>query len=190
MSIIDAITKRRSIYALNKNLPVNDSEIESLIKNVTELVPDAFNMKSARVILALGDKHNQLWDTIYDAFGGKVSREKINGFRSAYGTVLYYYDSGVVKSMQEKFAPYAANFPVWANQANGMLQFTVWSALRELNIGANLQHYNPVIDDAVRKLFNVPEEWVLIAQMPFGGIEAEPEPKEAEDINLRVKVER
>ena len=48
--------------------------------------------------------------------------------------------------MQEKFAPYAANFPVWANQANGMLQFTVWSALRELNIGANIQHYNPVID--------------------------------------------
>ena len=71
-----------------------------------------------------------------------------------------------------------------------MLQFTVLSALREVNIGANLQHYNPVIDEAVRKLFDVPEGWVLVAQMPFGGIVAEPESKEAEDITLRVKVER
>ena len=190
MSIIDAISKRRSIYHLNKNIPVSDTEVEALVKNVTELVPDAFNMKSARVVLALGEKHNQLWDAIYSAFGGKVSREKIDSFRSAYGTVLYYYDSGTVKAMQEKFAPYAANFPVWANQANGMLQFTVWSALRELNIGANIQHYNPVIDEAVKKLFDVPEGWVLVAQMPFGGIEAEPDPKEAEDITQRVKVER
>ena len=190
MSIIDAISKRRSIYALNKNLPVPESEVEALVKKVTELVPDAFNMKSARVVLALGEKHNQLWDAIYDAFGGKVSREKINGFRSAYGTVLYYYDSATVKAMQEKFAPYAANFPVWANQANGMLQFTVWSALRELGIGANIQHYNPVIDEAVRKLFAVPEEWVLAAQMPFGGIVLNPEPKESENISIRVKIER
>lgn len=121
MSIINAITQRRSIYALNKNLPVSDAEVEALVKKVTELVPDTFNMKSARVVLALGEKHNALWDTIYDAFGGKVSREKINSFKSAYGTVLYYYDSATVKAMQEKFAPYAANFPVWANQANGML---------------------------------------------------------------------
>ena len=189
MGIIDAISKRRSIYRLNKNLPVSDSEVESIIKKATELVPDAFNMKSARVVLALGGKHDKLWDTIYDAFGGKVSREKINSFRSGYGTVLYYYDSATVKAMQDKFAPYAANFPMWANQANGMLQFTVWSALRELGIGANLQHYNPIIDDAVRKLFGVPEEWVLVAQMPFGGIEADPEPKEAENIDIRVKVE-
>ena len=126
MSIIDAISKRRSIYQLSKKLPVSDSEVEALVKKAAELVPDAFNMKSARVVLALGGKHDELWDTIYDAFGGKVSREKINGFRSAYGTVLYYYDSATVKAMQEKFAPYAANFPVWANQANGMLQFAVY----------------------------------------------------------------
>lgn len=147
-------------------------------------------MKSARVVLALGEKHNALWDTIYDAFGGKVSREKINSFKSAYGTVLYYYDSNTVKALQEKFPSYAANFPLWANHANGMLQFTIWSALRELNIGANIQHYNPVIDDAVRKLFALPESWIMVAQMPFGGIETLPEPKDAEDITLRVKVER
>ena len=102
--------------------------------------------------------------------------------------LAYIYDESVVKGLQEKFPLYAENFPIWANQANGMLQFSIWSALREVNIGANLQHYNPVIDEAVKKLFGLPENWKLIAQMPFGGIVEEPAPKNKEDINERVIV--
>ena len=37
------------------------------VRKITELVPDAFNMKSARVVVALGDKSTVLWDAIYDA---------------------------------------------------------------------------------------------------------------------------
>ena len=39
---------------------------------------DAFNMKSARVVVSLGEKQNELWDKIFDAFGGIVQepREK------------------------------------------------------------------------------------------------------------------
>ena len=187
MAIAEALEKRRSYYQLNKDLPVSEEQVKELITRVTELVPDAFNMHSARIIVALGDKQDELWDTIYDAFGGKVAREKIDGFKAAAGTILYFYDEEVVKAMQENFQPYAQNFPIWANQANGMLQINLWTALRELNIGANIQHYNPVIDDAVKKLFNVPGSWKLIAQMPFGGIAAEPDPKEKEDITKRVQ---
>ena len=79
-----------------------------------------------------------------------MPREKIDGFRTAAGTILYFYDDAVVKGLQEQFPLYAPNFPVWANQSNGMLQLAVWTGLRELGVGANLQHYNPVIDDAVR----------------------------------------
>ena len=43
------------------------------------------------------------------------------------------------------------------NQANGMLQISVWSMLRELNVGASLQHYNPVIDAQVKEIFAIPE---------------------------------
>lgn len=53
-----------------------------------------------------------------------------------------------------------------------------------------MQHYNPVIDDAVKKLFDLPGDWVLVAQMPFGGIVAEPGEKEKEDISKRVVVEK
>ena len=59
--------------------------------------------------------------------------------------------------MQEQYALYADNFPIWAQQSNGMLQINIWSVLRELGIGANLQHYNPVIDEKVKALFNIPE---------------------------------
>ena len=188
MTILDTLKKRRTIYQLNKNMPVSDEEVIQVINDVTELTPDAFNMKSARVIVAMNDNHDALWDVIYDAFEGKVSKEKIQTFKDGYGTVLYFIDDQVVENLQEQFALYADNFPVWAQQANGMLQYGIWNALADLNVGASLQHYNPVIDKAVKEMFNVPEHYCLIAQMPFGGIVQEAEPKEKEDITQRVKV--
>ena len=56
------------------------------------------------------------------------------------------------------------------------LQFMIWSALANQNIGANLQHYNPIIDEKVKTEFNIPDTWELVAQMPFGGITIEPTP--------------
>ena len=115
-----------------------------------------------------------------------MPRAKIDSFRAGAGTVLYFYDRDVVESLMQRFPSYAGNFPGWALQASGMLQLSVWSGLRELGVGASLQHYNPVIDQAVRALFGLPESYVLVAQMPFGGIEAEPEAKAREDISKRV----
>ena len=189
MGIQESLAKRRTYYNINKELPVAEADVIALVENTTELVPDAFNMKSARVIVATKEKQDALWDDVYEAFGGKVAREKIDGFRAAAGTVLYFYDETVVSGLQEQFPLYAANFPVWANQANGMLQLAVWTALREKGIGANLQHYNPVIDERVKALFGVSASWKLIAQMPFGGIAAQPEPKEKEGIAQRVRWE-
>ena len=188
MSIRESLQERRSVYGLKKELPVSVEEIKRLVTETTELVPDANNMRSQRVVLALGAKQDALWDAVYDAFGGKVAREKIDGFQAGAGTVLYFIDTDVVKGLQEKFPLYAANFPIWAQQANGMLQISIWAGLRELGVGANIQHYNPVIDDAVKKLFGLPERWQLIAQMPFGGIATEPDAKEKEDITQRVMI--
>jgi predicted oxidoreductase (fatty acid repression mutant protein) len=188
--LTEILQKRRSVYALNCNLPVSEEAVIDLVKKVTELVPDAFNMKSQRVIIALGDKQDALWDGIYDAFGGKVAREKIDSFKAAYGTILYFIDDNTVKALQEKFPSYAENFPVWAQQANGMLQINIWAGLAELGVGANIQHYNPVIDHLVKDMFQVPDGYRLIAQMPFGSVESEREPKEKEDISVRVTIAR
>lgn len=83
---------------------------------------------------------------------------------------------------------YADNFPIWSNQSSGMLQHVVWTALAEAGIGASLQHYNPLIDEEVKSTWELPAEWKLIAQMPFGGIVTAPGEKEFEPIDQRVKV--
>lgn len=188
MSIIDIMKKRRSYYEIDRDIPVSKEKILETINEMVEYVPDAFNLQSQRVVVAMNEYQDKLWDTIYDVFGGKVKREKIDSFKDGYGTILFYYDGKTIKEAQESFPRYADNFPVWANQSNGMLQHSIWLALRDLNVGANLQHYNPAIDDAVRELFDIPEDWVLIAQMPFGNILEEPEPKDMMDTSERIKV--
>jgi len=169
--IAEALSGRRSYYQIHKEIPVSPAQVEETVKELTELVPDAFDMKSSRVVLLMGEAHDDFWNLVYDCFGGKVAREKTDSFKAGAGTILYFYDEKVVEKMQETYPSYAENFPVWANQSSGMLQ-----------------HYNPVIDEAVRKRFDLPEHYKLVAQMPFGGIAEEPEPKKKEDISLRVQV--
>lgn len=187
MEYMEALAARRSHYTLNKDIPCTEDALRRLIEETAALTPDAFNMRSARLAVALGQKQDALWDAVYDAFGGKVAREKIDGFRAACGTVLYFIDTAVVAAMQEKFPRYMENFPLWANHANAMLQFNLWTTLRAAGIGANIQHYNPVIDEPVKRLFGLPSEWQLIAQMPFGGIAAPAAEKEGETITRRVR---
>lgn len=190
MSVKEALEKRRSYYHIEKNLPVEEEKVIRLVEEFTEMVPDAFNMKSSRVVVVLDEKHNQLWDKVGEMFGGRVPQEKLDGFKAGAGTILYFYDSAVVQGLQDRFPAYAGNFPIWANQASAMLQISIWAGLREMGIGASLQHYNPVIDKLVQELCGVPENYVLVAQMPFGGIVSEPAPKEKEEIAKRVKIVR
>lgn len=39
MAVANALRKRRSYYNLNKELPVSEDEVKSLLKEITELVP-------------------------------------------------------------------------------------------------------------------------------------------------------
>lgn len=187
MKIIDTLQERRSYYDISKKLPVEESEVFDFIKKATELVPDAFNMKSSRIVVVTKENQDLLWDKIYDKFQGQVPREKIDGFKNGYGTILYFIDSLVLKALEKQFPVFAPKFIGWAEQSAGMLQLSIWSGLKELNIGASLQHYNPIIDDVVMELFDVPDNYILNAQMPFGGINSEPKPKEKEDISKRVR---
>lgn len=186
--ISDSLRTRRSFYQIDKNIPLSYEEVSYLIEDITELVPDAFNMKSSRVVLAFGDKHNALWDQIYTCFDGKVSREKIDSFKAGAGTILYFIDQEIVDGMKKEYPLYADQFDSWSEQASGMLQINIWTALTEEGFGSNIQHYNPVIDEKVKELFDLPKNYKLMAQMPFGGILEKPDPKEKEDISKRVKI--
>lgn len=114
----------------------------------------------------------------------------MNAFGSGYGTVLFFEDQNVIKGLQEQFALYKDNFPIWSEQSSGMLQLVVWTALESEGLGATLQHYNPLVDEEVKKEWNIPESWKLIAQMPFGHPVAEPGEKDFAPISERVKIHK
>ena len=97
---------------------------------------------------------------------------KINGFAAGYGTVLFYEDQDVVKSLQEQFPLYAEHFPAWSEHSTGIAQFAVWTALHTEGLGASLQHYNPIVDVQVHAEWDIPKNWKLRAQLVFGSIEA------------------
>ncbi|MDO5047916.1 MAG: nitroreductase family protein [Anaerococcus sp.] len=190
MNTLDILKNRRSYRDLDDKIKVSDEKISQVLEEVTELVPDAFNMKSQRIILVQGDLHKKLWDIIYDAFDGMVKKEKTDGFKKASGTILFYYDKALVERMKEKFPLYKDQFEPWAHQSNGMLQISMWNALDELGLGVNLQHYNPVIDEKLRDMFGLSEDYVLLAQMVYGNILSKPDEKEKEDIGKRFRIER
>ena len=65
---------------------------------------------------------------------------------------------------------------------------TVWTALESLGFGANLQHYNPIVDAPVSKAWSIPSEWRLIAQLVFGSKEGEPNQKSFKPVEERLKI--
>lgn len=179
MSFLGHIKQRRTIYAVGKSVALTPEQIESVIKEAVNHSPSAFNSQTSRIVTLFGESHLQLWNIVREtlrkivpeaAFEG--TNAKINSFAAGYGTVLFYEDQDVVKSLQEQFALYADNFPVWSEHSSAIAQFAVWTALSEQNIGASLQHYNPIVDAEIAEIFDIPANWKLRAQLVFGSIEA------------------
>ena len=60
--------------------------------------------------------------------------------------------------------------------------------MSELGLGANLQHYNPVINATVAKTYDLPASWNLRGQLVVGSPEQEVGPKEFMADEGRLKV--
>lgn len=177
--VIDAFTKRRTIYALGKKLPKSHAEVTKKICDVVRQCPSSFNVQSSRVVILYGSEHAKVWDIVKQALKKVTSAEqyaqsetKVNNcFAAGAGTVLFYEDQKSVKQQQEQFPSYAANFPTFSQHSSAIAQVAVWTALAEDGIGASLQHYNELIEADLRAAFQLSADWKLIAQMPFGSIE-------------------
>lgn len=194
-----AIKDRRSYYQISNQSPISDEEIQRTLAHVLQWAPSAFNSQSARMLLLLGEHHKKLWELVKvelkkvsiseEAF--RKTEEKVNNsFLAGYGTVLFFEDMNVIKNLQDRFPIYAKNFDVWKEQSSAIVQILTWMALESWGLGASLQHYNPLIDNAVKEEWNVDESWHLIAQMPFGTPAGMPKEKTHEPIDARLKVFR
>ncbi|MFC6208082.1 nitroreductase family protein [Levilactobacillus tongjiangensis] len=177
---IELAKQRRTIYNLGRNVKLSEDELTDLIKENIKNGPSSFNNQTTRAVILFGDSHEKLWDIVIDRLKQEVPDEaafaktaaKINSFKAAFGTILFYTETKTVKEFEDNFPLYAANFQDWSEQSQGNAQYAVWTSLAENGIGANLQHYNPLIDDEVRAAFNIPATWRLRGEMDFGSIEA------------------
>jgi predicted oxidoreductase (fatty acid repression mutant protein) len=176
----DFVKARRTIYALNKTSPISDTQIESIVKEAILHVPSAFNSQTARLVLLLNKEHDTFWDHVASSIKAvttpeqfEKSKSKLAGFKAGYGTILFYEDQPTIHGLEESFALYKDKFQQWSEHTSAMHQFVLWTALEAEGFGANLQHYNPLVDAKVRETWGVPESWDLKAQLVFGGRAAE-----------------
>ena len=188
--------KRRSIYALSNELPVSNDEIIKLVEHAVLHTPSSFNSQSTRIVVLFGDDHNKLWqiteDTLRDIVDNEeqfaATKQKMDGFKAGAGTIMFFEDHSVVRDMQAAAPLYADKFPIWADQTNAMHQYIIWTALASINVGASLQHYNPIIDKKVAEEWNIDEHWELNAQMVFGAIKQPAGDKAFKPVEDRMQV--
>lgn len=186
---------RRSIYGLNRELPVSKEAVIEMVEHAVMHSPSAFNSQSARVLVLFGEAHERLWDAAGDILKEIVgeanfagTKAKMDSFKAGAGTVLFFEDQEVVEGLQANFPLYAGNFPVWSEHSSAINQYAIWLALTSANIGANLQHYNPLIDQFVAETWDIPANWKLRAQLVFGGIATPAGDKEFAPLASRLRV--
>ena len=173
---LDAVAARRTCYDLDGDIPIPESHIEQIIDRLLLTVPSAFNGQSTRIMLLLGAHHNALWKIVKESLRPlldadqflKTERKIDISFAAGYGTVLFFEDWQVVEAQKKRFPLYADRMEEYTLQTSAMHQFALWTALADEGVGASLQHYNPLIDQAVHHRWAISPAWRLMAQMPFG----------------------
>jgi len=91
----EQLKQRHSYYALSKDLPISNDQVQEIIKNVLLSVPSSFNMQHVRTVVLLGTEHDKLWDITGDALRAKIgderyeasTKDKMAMFKAAAGTV-------------------------------------------------------------------------------------------------------
>lgn len=194
-SFYETMEERRSYYSLDANVQVSDVRLAELMSFIVKHTPSAFNSQSGRLVLLLKEHHQKLWDITLEELKKFATpeqwtntKQKIAGFRAAYGTILFYNDDDVTLEFTALYPLYKNRFAKWAQHANAMMQFAAWNLLEAEGLGASLQHYDPLIDERVAQEWNIPKSYHLIAQMPFGNPTAPPAEKEFLPIGERVRI--
>jgi hypothetical protein len=93
-AFIEAMKTRRSIYAVNKDVPISDKAITDIAEQVILHSPSCFNAQASRIVLLLDQEHETFWDFVLEALKPILLpdqftgfEQKIGGFKAGYGTV-------------------------------------------------------------------------------------------------------
>ena len=64
--LIDILRKRRSIYNISNNLPIDVMQVKNLITEAVKIAPSAFNSQSARIVVLLNENHLKFWNIVLE----------------------------------------------------------------------------------------------------------------------------
>ncbi|GAM85917.1 hypothetical protein ANO11243_039270 [Dothideomycetidae sp. 11243] len=187
ITLVDAAINRRTIYQLTKTSPVPDSRLLELVRHAARHVPSGFDSQTTRMVVLLSAEHDRFWDFVWDALQphlksedqSKASRARIDGFRGAHGTILFFESQNAQDATAKKFPTYADKIGQFGEHSNAMHQYLLWTAFEAEGLGCNLQHYNPLVDERVIEHYGLDKDLVLKAQLVFGGL---PEGKSIGDL--------
>ena len=194
-TFVDLAEKRRSIYALGTDSNYSKKDIENRIREVVKQVPSAFNSQTTRVVVLFDSANEKFWNHIYDVQQNVLEGDMwdmmsgiITGAKNGIGTVLFFEDKEAVEGMPAQGVRQEA----YKQNNNANAQYAVWLALAEMDLGASLQHFNvgyeQGFDKGTKEMFNLPESYEMLAQMPFGSVEQQAGEKEHIDTDVQVKV--
>lgn len=184
-NLTELVKNRRSQYVIGNNTDLTNEEIVERITEIARDVPSAANSQTTRIAFVFGDKNVELWDHILevqkDVLQGDMWERMsgvMEGAKNAVGTILFFEDLEAVKEMPTS----PSRVEIYKQNNNANVQYAVWLALTEMNLGGSLQHmnvgYQQGFDKSVKELLGLPEHWEMQAQMPFGSIEGENGEKE------------
>lgn len=194
-TFVELVEKRRSIYALGTDSKYSKKEITDRIREVVKQVPSAFNSQTTRVVVLFDEANTKFWNHIYDVQKDVLKGEIwdmmsgiMTGAKDGIGTVLFFEDMDAVKEMPAQ----GVREEAYKQNNNANAQYAVWLALAEMDLGASLQHFNvgyeQGFDKVTKEMFNLPESYEMLAQMPFGSVEQQAGEKEHIDVDVQVKV--
>lgn len=191
----DLVKNRRTTYAISNQTELTHSEIVARIREVVKDVPTANNSQTTRVVVVFGEENVKLWDHIFniqkDVMQGAMW-DMMSGVMQAakggVGTILFFEDNEAV----EKNIGKNERATVYKQHNDANTQYALWLALTELGLGANLQHMNigfeQGFDKSIKEMFDLPASYEMVAQMPFGSIQAKAGEKTYIDTNEQVRV--
>ncbi|KAL6788771.1 nitroreductase [Trichoderma sp. SZMC 28012] len=194
--LLKLLLKRRTTHYLGKDRELDNQVVIKILREALLVAPSFFNAQTTRIVLLLDDENEKLWELVKECLAkhskdkslGLDTMEKLNGFKQANGTILFFEDRSAISHLREipRYNRYQTYFDSWSEQTNAIHQYVVWAALCAQGLGVALQHYNPLIDQEIAAKWNIDSNWQLIAQLVFGKPMGKPKEKTSTPFEQRV----
>jgi predicted oxidoreductase (fatty acid repression mutant protein) len=195
MEFTELLKARKSDYALENKKVVADEILIKALEEAIKQAPTAFNSQATHIVIALGKNHEYVWDVTHDTLKKIVPTDKfakteakLNMFKNGYGTILVYKDEKKIEELKKAFPGFASRQDYWGEQNIGILVYALWLSLYNIGYHANIQHYDPLIDEELAKRFDIPSDWKLETEIVFGKSTSDLSDKPFDPIETRVRI--